>query len=120
MYVSVTRSCLTLCDPMDCSLPGSSVHGISQARILEWTAISFSRDLPNPGVQLRSPALQADSLPYQGDEVSRMGVTQGKDVYQARSTEFTLFGDLRGFPGDTGGRESACQCRRCKRHGFDP
>ena len=38
----VTQSCLTLCDPMDCSLPGSSVHGILQARILEWTAIPFS------------------------------------------------------------------------------
>ena len=35
---------LTLCDPMDCSPPGSSVHGISQARILEWVAISFSRE----------------------------------------------------------------------------
>ena len=34
--------CLTLCDPMDCSLPGSSVHGVLQARILEWGAISFS------------------------------------------------------------------------------
>ena len=34
---------LTLCDPMDCTLPGFSVHGISQARILEWVAISFSR-----------------------------------------------------------------------------
>ena len=39
----VTQSCLTLCDPMDCSPPGSSVHGILQARILEWVAISFSR-----------------------------------------------------------------------------
>ena len=37
------RSCLTLCDPVDCSLPGSSVHGILQERILEWVAISFSR-----------------------------------------------------------------------------
>jgi len=34
----VTQSCPTLCDPMDCSLPGSSVHGISQARVLEWDA----------------------------------------------------------------------------------
>ena len=41
-WCSVTQSCLTLCDPMDCSLPGSSVHGIFQARILEWVAISFS------------------------------------------------------------------------------
>ena len=39
----VTQSCLTLCDPMDCSLPGSSIHGIFQARVLEWVAISFSR-----------------------------------------------------------------------------
>ena len=38
-----TQSCLTLCDPMGCSLPGSSVHGIFQARVLEWGAIAFSR-----------------------------------------------------------------------------
>ena len=39
---SVSQSCLTLCDSLDCSLPGSSVHGIFQARILEWVAISSS------------------------------------------------------------------------------
>ena len=39
----VPQSCLTLCDQMDCSLPGSSVHGVIQARIMEWVAISFSR-----------------------------------------------------------------------------
>ena len=39
----VAQSCPTLCDPMDCSPPGSCVHGILQARILEWVAISFSR-----------------------------------------------------------------------------
>ena len=38
----VAQSCPTLCDPMDCSLPGSSVHGIFQARVLEWGAIAFS------------------------------------------------------------------------------
>ena len=51
---------------MDCSLPDSSVHEILQARILEWVAISFSRDLPNPGIKPSSsvsPALQVDSLP---------------------------------------------------------
>ena len=42
----VTQLCLTLCDSMDCGLPGSSVHGILQARILEWVAISFSRCIP--------------------------------------------------------------------------
>ena len=41
----VTQLCPTLCDPMDCSLPGSSVHGIFQARILEWVAIAFSKEL---------------------------------------------------------------------------
>ena len=44
----VAQSCLTLCDPMDCSLPGSSVHGILQVRILEWVAISFSRGSSRP------------------------------------------------------------------------
>ena len=41
----VAQSRSTLCDPMDCSLPGSSVHGIWQARVLEWVAIAFSEDL---------------------------------------------------------------------------
>ena len=46
--VLVTKSCLTLGNPMDCSQPGSSVYGISQARILEWVAISFSRGSTRP------------------------------------------------------------------------
>ena len=56
---------LTLCDPMDCSLPGSSVHSILQGRILEWVAIPPG-DLPDPGIEptsLASPALQVGSLP---------------------------------------------------------
>ena len=48
VYVLVTQSCPTLCDPMDCSPPGSSVHGILQARILEWVAISSSRGSSRP------------------------------------------------------------------------
>ena len=44
----VAQSCPTLCDPMDCSPPGSSIHGILQARILEWVAISFSRGSSRP------------------------------------------------------------------------
>ena len=43
LKVLVTRLCLTVCDPMECSPPGSSVHGILQAKILEWVAIPFSR-----------------------------------------------------------------------------
>ena len=44
----VAQSCPTLCDPMDCSLPRSSLHGILQARVLEWIAISFSRGSSRP------------------------------------------------------------------------
>ena len=61
------QSCLTLCDPMDYSPPGSSVRGISQARKLEWVAISYSRDLPDPGIKLMSlssPALAVGSAKY--------------------------------------------------------
>ena len=47
-WSEVSQSCPTLCDPVDCSLPGSSVHGIFQARVLEWIAISFSRGSSQP------------------------------------------------------------------------
>ena len=60
--VSVTQSCLTLCDLMDYSPPGSSVHGILQARILEYVFISFSRGSSPPRIEPRSPALEADFL----------------------------------------------------------
>ena len=62
----LAQSCLTLCDPMDCIPPGSSVHEIFQARILEWLAISFSRGYSQPRdqtlVSCKSPALQESSL----------------------------------------------------------
>ena len=56
----VAQSCPALCDPMDCSLPGSSVHEILQARILEWVAIRVPRDFPKPQIKpvsLMSPIL---------------------------------------------------------------
>ena len=61
--VLVTQLCPTLCDPIYCSLPSSSVHGILQARY--WSGLPFpsSGDLPDPGIDPRSPALQADFLP---------------------------------------------------------
>ena len=49
--VKVTQSCPTLWDPMDCSPPRSSVHGILQARIPEWVAIPFFRDFPDPEIK---------------------------------------------------------------------
>ena len=57
----VAQSCPTLCGPMDCSLSGSSIHEIFQARVLEW--IPSPGDLPDPGIEPGSPALQADALP---------------------------------------------------------
>ena len=45
LFVLVSQLCPTLCDPMDCIPPGSSIHGIFQARILEWVAISFSKSI---------------------------------------------------------------------------
>ena len=58
----VTQSCPTPCDHMDWDLPGSSVHGILQSRILEWVAISFSRRSSRPRDWTHASALQADSL----------------------------------------------------------
>ena len=57
MEVKVAQSCPTLCDPMN-----YTIHGILQARILEWVTFPFSRVLPNPGIEPKSPALQV-SLP---------------------------------------------------------
>ena len=66
MRVPSAQSCPILCDLMDCSPPSSSVHGIFQARLLEYVAFPPPGDLPNPGMELESPVsltLQADSLP---------------------------------------------------------
>ena len=77
----VTQSCLTLCDLLGCSPPASSVHGIFQARILEWVGISSSRgSFLNPGIKpasLTSSSLQADSLPlsHQGSPSFTKGIS---------------------------------------------
>ena len=69
-YVTLDRrqrfaqSCLTLCGPTDCSLPGSSVHGILQARILEWVAMPFSRGSSRSRAQTWFSHIEADSLAY--------------------------------------------------------
>ena len=69
----VAQSCLTLCNSMDCSPPGSSVHGILQVGILEWIAILFSRGIfLTPGIERRSPLLQVDSLTSSGKPDTRV------------------------------------------------
>ena len=65
MHAKSLQPCLTLCDPVDCSPPGSSVHGILQTRVLEWVAISYPGDLPDPGIEsvsLMSLALAGGSF----------------------------------------------------------
>ena len=61
--VLVAQSCPTVCDPMDCSLPDSSVHGILQARILSELPFLSPENLPDPGIEPGSPTLQGDSSP---------------------------------------------------------
>ena len=62
----VTQLCLTLCDPVDCSPPGSSVHGNSPGKNTRvGSHFLLQGNLPNPGMELGSPALQANSLPYE-------------------------------------------------------
>ena len=58
MRSEVAKSCMTVCDPIDSSLPGTFIHGIFQARVLEWVAISFSRgsSLPRDWTQVSSIA----------------------------------------------------------------
>ena len=77
--VKISQSCPTLCDPMDCSLPGFSVHGILQARILEWVAIPFSRGIfptqgSNPGLPHCRQILY--HLSYQGSALSAKGIVK--------------------------------------------
>ena len=83
MSVKVTQSCPALCDPLD-----YIVHGISQARILEWVAFPSPGDLPNPGIEPRTPALQVDSLPAE---------PQGKATFIADvlKTNQTMQGDIK-------------------------
>ena len=85
------QSCLTLCKPMDCSPPGSCVHGTLQARILEWVAISFSRGY---------------SPPRDRTCVSCIG----------RWIILPLYHLILGFPRRLSSKESTCQCMR---HGFN-
>ena len=70
MNVKVTQLCPTLCNHMGYSLPGFSVHGILQARILEWIAVSFSRRIPTPGIKPKSSHCRwfLYHLSYQGSQ----------------------------------------------------
>ena len=80
----VTQLCQTLCDPMDCSLSGSSVHGIFQARGLEWIAISFSRGLSRPRNRTRVSRIAGKRSP--GEELVN---ASSPSIFQAQSVGTT-------------------------------
>ena len=85
--------CLTFCDPMDYSPPGSSVHSILQARILEWVATHPSMDLSDPGIEPMSPvspALQADSLPTAPPGKPKIYFKWAKYIYIFTAVYWTL------------------------------
>ena len=86
MKVLVTQSCPALCNPMNCSPPGSSVHEFSRQEY--WTGFAFPspRDLPNPGTEPGSCALQADSLPFDPP-----GKPHFEAIYIFQSTGVSIF-----------------------------
>ena len=91
----VTQS--TLRNPMDCIPTGFSVHGDSQATILEWVAMSSSRDLPNPGIEPRSPTLDADSLPSKPPALTIIWIYLYLLSYWLTSVSFPWGKDSLGF-----------------------
>ena len=140
----VAQSCPTLRDPLDCSPPGPSVHGIFQARVPEWIAVSFSRACfwPRDGTQVsriagRCFAIRATRI----RETEVMKNTMAwllpilltyDPVYSTRTFNvwkrtfitklchhFSISSNFAGLSGWLGGKESACYCRRHKRCQFD-
>ena len=95
--VKVSQLCPTLCDPMDCSLPSSSVHGILQARILEWVTIPFSRR-PNPGLLCYRQILY--HLGHQEDPHASSGILKHnhKNATWCSSEDETLSGHFFFLP----------------------
>ena len=100
---SVAQSCLTLCNHMNCSLPGSSVQGISQTRILEWVAISFSRGSSRPRDGTYLLHWQVDSLPpsHEGSPTAPLLLLSRKvvsDSFGTSGTEAQQASLFMGFP----------------------
>ena len=88
-WSEVAQSCLTLCDPMDCSLQCSSVHGVFQARVLEWVAISFSRGSSQPSDQTWVSCMQSDTLPSK---------PPGKHIPWIKSSKGETISKIQGKP----------------------
>ena len=118
--VLVAQLCLSLCSPMDCTPPGSSVHGILQARILEWIAISFCRRLSGPRDQTQVSCTagrcfsiwttREAQLPIQSFSAILTSFMHWCLYYEV----FNLVKKTLAFPcGASGTEEPTCQCRWC-------
>ena len=91
----VAHSCLTLCNPMDSSPPGSSVHGDSPGKNTRVGCHALLQgDLPNPGIEPRSPALQADSLPSEPPGKPILACSQLKCAWFFKPQNKMLFRDI--------------------------
>ena len=105
-YCLGAQSCLILCNPMDCSPPGSSVHGISQSRILEWVAISFSRGFSQPGDQTQVSYMTGGCFTTeQPPGKANVGHTYSKKVlfiWNSNLTGHPVFYLATPFEGDVG------------------
>ena len=93
LHAKLLQLCLTLCDPMDCSPPGFPIHGILQARILEWVIMPSSRESSQPGIEPEFPALQVDSLLSESPE-KPYGSTHESKIQERGQVWCLLFGNL--------------------------
>ena len=143
--VLVIQSCFTLCNPMDCSLPGSFAHGILQERILEWVAMPSSRGSPQPRDWIlvshtagRYFTIWATCWATIQNSTGlfklwvimpaflKLNWIEIPVVYNPRfladilSIIYHISLIIMGFPGGASGKEPACQCRRFKRLRFNP
>ena len=117
--VLLTQLCLTLCEPMDCSPPGSCVHGILQARVLEWGCHAFLQKIfLTQGLILG--LLHCKQSLY---NLIYWGKLKEQIYWEAVSTNWEcIWISLPPvtFPGGAGDKEPDCQCRRHERHEFNP
>ena len=108
-YCLVPQVCLILCDRMDCSPPDFSVHGISQAGILEWVAISFSKGYSQPKDRMPSPALKAGSFTTGTSLVAQPSACNVGDLGSIPGLGRSP-GEGKGYPLQYSGLEKSMDC----------
>ena len=129
-WSEVTQLCQTLCDPMDCSLPSSSIHGIFQAIVLEWVAISY---LPaNTGDIREMVSIIGSGRSFGGGQGNPLQYACLENTMDRGAWRVTIhwvaksqiwlkwLSAHKGFPGGPSDKESTCRCRSLRRCRFDP